>query len=779
MKKGESMADSRYYFQIISLVYLLLISIAFYAKKTKKNTGSTIFSQLMFDVLFCIIFDILCVYTENMENTIINYYLSLAFLLSIVRYILVFTEYITLIVSDIPDEEIKAKTYEKIHMICNILYIIWSVITVYMYNYYSSFDREVGNIVVYIYCGFSWSACIGYWIVIMSKFLIRQIGEEINPIKIIWILLKTFVKRLAPIAAAIIPGTIGLVIQFFIPNLHLCVPTFTFSIIIMYFTIFPTENPDVQLAEEIEKAKLEADQANKSKTEYLSNVSHEIRTPLNAILGFSNTLLLQEDIEDSTREEVEYIIESSESLLEIVNEILDISKIESNKLEIVNVDYSIEKLYRTLVNMTQEKIGSSQLQFIHNFSNDIPPVLLGDYVRLKQILLNIINNAIKYTEVGFVKLKFACENISEDECRLIISVTDSGIGIDEESIEKIFSKFQGMEVQKDIEIQGTGLGLSLTKRLVNMMDGKIVVQSTKGEGSTFIVYVTQKISDKAINELEDENTISNNSLFVGNGQRILIVDDNPMNIKVALRLMQDYNLKIETLNSGKDCITKIQAGRVYDLVMLDDMMPEMSGVDVLAILKQNPNYKMKTIALTANAMSGMRDKYIGLGFDDYLSKPIDKRALNDLLIKYLGNNTKASQPKVEIKQEVPVNNTSNEKLNKDYLSNNNVDLNKALEFLGDMEMYDETVKDFLTEVDSKLENISKYKESQDMPNYAVLVHSLKSDAKYLGLMDLADIAYKHEMASKGNDINFVNENYDELIKLAKEKVDIMKKYIGE
>ena len=780
------MVDSRYYFQVISLDYILLIATAFFTKKTKKSTGSNMFSQLIFSVLLCIIFDTICVYTQK-SNADLNYFFSLAFLLAIVKFVLIFTEYITLVVSELKDDIEKAKKYDKIHLISTILYIFWSIILIYIYNYFYSNTREIGNIVVDIYCGISWAACIGYWIVIMTNFLIKQIGDELNPFKIVLILLRVFFKKIAAIALAIVPGTIGLLTQFFIPNLHVIVPSFTYAVIIMYFTIFPTENPDIELAEALEKSKKEADQANRSKTEYLSNVSHEIRTPLNAILGFSNTLL-QEDISDQTKEEVEYIIGSSETLLEIVNEILDISKIESNKLEITNVDYSIEKLYRSLVIMTEEKIGSSQLQFIHNFNTNIPPVLSGDYVRLKQILVNIINNAIKYTEHGFVKLKFSYDNIINEECRLIISITDSGLGIDEDSIDKIFMKFNGMEVQKDVKIQGTGLGLSLTKRLIDMMNGKIVVQSKKGEGSTFILYITQKISDKKLSDLE-EKTISNNDMFIGKGERILIVDDNPMNIKVALRLMQDYNLKIETLNSGKEAIAKIQAGRVYDLVMLDDMMPEMSGVEVLNVLKQNPNYKMKTIALTANAMSGMRDKYINDGFDDYLAKPIEKRSLNALLIKYLGNNTskikvaekqiqveqkpvKVEQKPVEVKPEV-----TNTKLNKDYLTSNGIDLNKSLEYLGDMEMYNDTVKDFLNEVEEKISNLSKYKEAKDMANYAVFAHSLKSDAKYLGIMDLADIAYKHEMAGKSNDINFVDSNYEKLISLTRAKIEIMKNYI--
>ena len=341
------------------------------------------------------------------------------------------------------------------------------------------------------------------------------------------------------------------------------------------------------------------------------------------------------------------------------------------------------------------------------------------------------------------------------------------------------------------------------------MGGKIVVQSKYGEGSTFTVILNQKISEKTLEELELETPKATKNSFVGNGQRILIVDDNAVNLKVALRLMKPYNLDIETLTSSKDCISKIVAGNKYDLVMLDDMMPEMSGVEVLKYLKENIGYNTPTIALTANAISGMKEKYLNDGFTDYLSKPIDKNNLEDLLIKYLGNTSSTSKEvsndiketvnkvEEEVKEQVEevkeqvekVKENVEEKItqdttntidnhSKDYLLNNNVDLDKALESLGDMEMYDETVQDFLVEADGKLSDIEKFKNAQDMPNYAILVHSLKSDSKYLGMMDLADIAYKHEMASKENNVDFVNSNYDELMKLAKEKIEMLKKYIG-
>lgn len=771
------MSTSKYALQFISLFYICLIGIVFKTKKTKANTGSKIFSQLIFCVFLSIIFDIFCVFTKTNNYIILNNVFDIAFLLSIVRFIVIFTEYISIVVSEEKQEEKRIKYYNKIHKFFSIAYIIWSIILIVFSNQLFNPTQTINMIFLYIFCGISWAFCLSYWIVIMSRFIIRNIGEEVEISKIIKIIWHTCLKNLLPIAVSVVPGTIALIIQFYNPDFHIIVPVFTFSVINMYFTIFPSESPDLELAEEMEKAKNESEKANISKTEFLSTVSHEIRTPINAILGFSQSLL-QQNISDNVREEVEYIVLSSEELLETVNEILDISKIESNKFELLNIDYSPNKIYNSLVLMTIAKLENKDLQFIHNYNKDIPPVLYGDYIRINQVITNLLNNAIKYTESGFIKLKFDYEIITEGICRLVITVSDSGVGIDEDNLENIFSKFKGMEVQKNIKIQGTGLGLSLTKKLVNILGGKINVQSVKNEGSTFNFYVDQVISDKNLEELEINKNEEVTNGFIGNGQKILIVDDNGVNIKVALRLMKDYNLEIDTLTSGKECLDRIHSGKEYDLIMLDDMMPDMGGVETLANLKKISGFNTKTVALTANSTSGIREEYISKGFDDYLAKPIDKNLLEDLFIRLLGNTV--VDKKIELKQiEQEKEKSDDRELNKvEYLIKNNIDVDKALESLGDMEMYNETLIDFLNEVEEKINNLEKFKNQKDMPNYSIIIHSLKSDLKYLGILDLADLAYKHEVASKSNDVNYIISTYDELIKQLNNKLEVLRKYIN-
>lgn len=466
-------------------------------------------------------------------------------------------------------------------------------------------------------------------------FLISSFYVIVNIIILIKNYKKIKNKKNLPFLFFLIFIIIAMLLRAYNPTLIVIPAIIVYINMIMYFTI---ENPDVKLIEEINIAKESAIKASNAKTEFLSNMSHEIRTPLNAIVGFSEALQSDERIPVEAREDIKDIVMASDSLLEIVNGILDISKIEADKLEIVNTTYSPKKVFDELVVLTRGRLGfEKQIEFKTSFSSDIPATLYGDYARVKQIVLNLLTNAVKYTNEGYISFTVECVNINKDLCRLIISVEDSGIGIKKDKIDKLFTKFERLDEERNITIEGTGLGLAITKKLVELMHGKMVVQSIYGKGSKFTVSLDQKIvATKEKEEIKEKTVVKGNY----KGKRVLVVDDNKLNLKVAERLLREYNLFVDEVASGFDAIDRINMGVPYNLILMDDMMPKMSGCETLKELKKNKDFHTKTVALTANAISGMREKYLSVGFDDYLAKPIKKEELEVILDKYLREDKK-------------------------------------------------------------------------------------------------------------------------------------------
>ncbi len=809
----------------------------------------------------------------------------------------------------------------------------------------------------------------------------------------------------------------------------------------VYFLYFMVENPDIRLRKEIEDLKTGIEKSNKAKTDFLSNMSHEIRTPMNAIVGFSDSLLTNTNFDPkAARVDIENIYTAGNNLVDIINNILDISKIESEQNTINAKNCNLDKLVKELASVIKSRLGKKPVEFITELDEHIPSVIWGDSTKIYQILLNIANNSVKYTEVGKIKLSCIPETLDNKQVLLHFKISDTGYGIKKEDYDKVFKKYSRLDDATDNDIEGTGLGLVITKQFVELMGGKIWFSSDFEVGTTFFIDIPFKvIDDTPIGVQKEVTSEKNKDGYIRHldcsDYTVLIVDDNETNLKVATRLLSKYNFKIESAKNGKDCVYKFKYGNHYDLILLDDMMPEMDGVDTVKIIKKLDAFDIPPIvAFTANAMTGMGEKYLEAGFDYYLPMPVSVQELDELVTTYFGEKVKTyvedkenfvnngtteekeskeevkeentseeasaeekkeettekveekeeekeeksseeapteekkeesvekaeekeevkeekaseeapteekkeeSVEKAEEKEEVKEEKTSEEapteekkeesvdkaeekeevkeekaseessveenkeetaekteekeevkeektseetsveekkeettekpeekeevkeektseeaptEENKEettekpeekeeekkektseetpteekkeeatekpedkeevkeektseeasteekkeesadepagdltaeqekFLRDKGVDMDKSLEFLIDMEMYNMTIGDFLDTIDEKWSHIQQYKEANDMPNYAIEVHSLKSDCKYLGFMKLADVSYEHELKSKENDSEFVNQNYDRLVKEYEATMAIIKEYVDK
>ena len=596
-------------FTSLSLVYSIFL-ISIYFKKQRINTyENKIFGKMLIINFIGIIIEIVCnIVVINIDpNSVWSKILSKALLIYLISFVFLFALYVFVIAYNKKNKHFQ-DFYKKIKYSLIYTYIITIFfscilpITIHFEGTGAYSDGPATNMVF-----IASSLCILLCLYVMFN-NIKSIKD----------------KKYSPLFAFIVGGTACTIIQKVNPFLTLATPMETFVLLLMYFSI---ENPDAKLINELNIARDQAEKANNAKTDFLSNMSHEIRTPLNAIVGFSNSLA-NENLSDAAKEDAKYIISASDNLLELVNGILDISKIEANKIEIVKTEYEISKVLDDLVALTKARLGEKPIEFRTSFDKSMPAYLYGDYTRIKQICVNLLTNSVKYTKEGFIEFKV--DYVKKNNiCRLIISVEDSGIGIKKDKIDKLFTKFERLDLEKNISIEGTGLGLAITKRLVELMNGKIVVQSDYGKGSKFTVAIDQRIVEnpKSIKQ----RTLYEEQIMDFSNKKVLVVDDNKLNLKVAEKVLEPFKVTVECIDNGQTSIDKINAKEHYDLILMDDMMPHMSGIETLKELKKINGFNTPVVALTANAISGMKEKYLKEGFDDYLAKPIEKEELKRVL----------------------------------------------------------------------------------------------------------------------------------------------------
>ncbi len=515
-----------------------------------------------------------------------------------------------------------------------------------------------------------------------------------------------------------------------------------------------------------------AQSANEAKSRFLSNISHEIRTPINAVLGFDE-MILRESRDEEILGYATDIQNSGRTLLALINDILDFSKIEAGKMEIIPVEYELGSLMNDIVNMAQVRAREKNLRLIVDVDQNIPHILFGDEIRIKQCIINLVTNAVKYTEEGTVTLSVSYENvetaISEDEDEnededfilLKVSVKDTGIGIRQEDMQRLTSAFERIDMQRNRTIEGTGLGISIVTSLLELMDSRLEVDSEYGRGSVFSFAVRQhvvnwdRVGDFAGKVRESgKKSPGYRERFHAENARILVVDDTRTNLTVIEGLLKQTRIRIDTATSGVEALDLVRNNR-YNIIFLDHRMPEMDGIQTFHAMEEmedNPNRDTPVIALTANAISGSREMYVREGFTNYMSKPVDPAKLEDMILEYLPEELVTRLGDTDLETGAEDEEKVKEKaVMQELLKISGIDMTTAVQRCGSAVAAKDVMKDFYLSINERSQLIENYEASKNIKDYTIYVHGLKSSARAVGALDLAERAeYLENCGNNGN-----------------------------
>lgn len=500
---------------------------------------------------------------------------------------------------------------------------------------------------------------------------------------------------------------------------------------------------------ELRETMLALERANEAKNSFLANMSHEIRTPINAIMGM-NEIILRESKEDKTLEYADDIKRSSKLLLEFVDSMLDYSKMESGTLEIEELTYKTKDLVRSVNKMIKPKLARKGLEYKLTIDSDIPENLIGDNFKIIRVATHLLSNAVKYTEKGYIAFTVGHEkNADPDYVDIVMSVADTGVGIREENLENLFSGFNRIDIDKHRSIEGIGMGLAVTKKLVEMMGGTITAMSVYGSGSMFTVKIPQKIAPATKAETQEEIIIDRN--FIAPHAKILAVDDNKINLQVINHILRKYKIRTDVAISGTECIELCKRNS-YDLILMDHMMPAPDGIETLKIIRETDNFNRETpvAVLTANAVKGAREEYLKEGFSDYLSKPIDIKQLEKTLVKLLPDSL------------VEYENDTDE--DADFSVDEWIDHKKGLRsFSGNKDIYNDILLTYRGQLKKYRDILPMYVEKSDWKNYTIVMHSIKSSSANINAYKFSEMSKEQEIYGSQENSEKIRETFDSFI----------------
>lgn len=769
------------YVSICALLISFFLLINFFSKKRYDNKETKIFSYMLIFNFINTIFTLSIVFIEKTNIINIIFLKILNKLNNVIQLGWIWLLFLYMLYMLCNNKEKKYNLIKIITVIINILLgILIFILPTSFYNniYLNGLSETFSYIIYFVYL---------FVIIILTIKNIKNMSNKKNII--------VFTISLLLMLTALIIKKIN-------PELLIISSIFTYINLI----INSTEDPDSRLLLELQKEKEKNEKLNNIKIDFLTNMNYEFRTSLNTIVGFSECIK-QEDSIDACKNDADDIITSSQNLLEIINDVLDISKLETNNIKITEEDYKPLEIFENVISLLKPKLSEKEIEIKTNFNENIPYMLFGDSNKVKRIITNILMNSIKHTEDGSINFEVNCTS-EKGKCNLVISIENTGKTIKKENKSSNNLK----EFNKNI-VEQSELEFLIAKKFVDMLGGKIVLDEKNINKTKVTIYLNQKIKMQGvpliaeISKLEESIKPQQEDY---SDKKVLIVDDNKMNLKVATRLLKNYNIITTEVLNGYEAINKIKNNEKYDLIFLDDIMPKKNGKETLNELKKIKGFDIPVIVLTANVLEGMKEKYIEEGFDDYLAKPINKEELKKILNKFLidrksdiedtilfSPNSKFEQLSKELLEEVELVNDIEidndieqieEKIeekkqlnykNKKFLIENNIDVDAAEKLLGEMSTYDDALADFIKEADSKYNLLQGYMKIDKLEKCYNIFRTIKTDTRYLGFIELNSIFSNLEKAIKENDIDYVKNNIKTSLKVFKKYIEISKEYLGK